>query len=185
MRRALLLALLLLIVDQLTKHLASIYLLYEWIEPLPGFGLTFITNPGTWINPNLAPAWFPVLQGLALVTIILYAFFLRFYRRFYRASLWIELSFACLLAAALGNLFFDKLLYGEIRDFLITPIAIANLADIYGNCVLAFLAVEWVRNPPARSLFFSVSPVQRWRREAAFFYRFALACLKGRIRFLD
>jgi len=133
MKRALYLGTGLLVIDQITKGLAAHFLSGRSLLLTPDWGLVYVVNYGLWIKLSLPSAYIPLLQLLAALLLIIAAGYLLFYQKFYRKSLWSDLAYACLIAGVLGNVFADRLLFGYVRDFILTPIAIANLADVYSN----------------------------------------------------
>lgn len=172
MKRVATLTLLLVIADQASKVLAAHYLIGRRLLLAPGWGLTYTVNPGLWINHALSPASFPWLQAAAALLLAGGAVYLAFYHRYYRRSLWIDLAYASLLAGTVGNLFLDRFLMHGIRDFLITPIATSNAADLYGS-VFFLLSVlfEFAFFPRARRLL-RWTPPSRWLRESRLLWRF-------------
>jgi len=171
MKRALYLGTGLLVIDQITKGLAAHFLSGRSLLLTPDWGLVYVVNYGLWIKRSLPSAYIPLLQLLAALLLIIAAGYLLFYQKFYRKSLWSDLAYACLIAGVLGNVFADRLLFGYVRDFILTPIAIANLADVYSNIVWIAMILEAIAYPPARRLLRMGTPAQ-WRREVRVFINF-------------
>lgn len=103
--------------DQLTKWLVDTSLpLYESIELLPFFELTYLRNPGAAFS-FLAQAggwqrWFFI--GLAVTASGLIGYWLR---RLDRDRHWEAAAWALVLGGAVGNLI-DRVVYGYVIDFL-------------------------------------------------------------------
>ncbi|HWI65134.1 MAG TPA: signal peptidase II [Symbiobacteriaceae bacterium] len=171
MARVLYIAALLLIADQASKALAAVSLPGQRILLAPSWGLTYTVNHGIWVSPSLDPGYLPWLATAALLLMAGGAVHVAFYRRYYRRSIWVDLSYAALLAGLLGNLVLDRLLAGGARDFLITPIAVCNFSDIYGSVCVWAAVVELVQFPRARRLL-RWSPPTQWVREARLLWRF-------------
>jgi lipoprotein signal peptidase len=171
MKRALCLGTSLLVIDQTTKSLAAHFLSDRSLLLAPDWGLVYVVNYGLWVKRSLPSAYIPLLQLLAALLLFIAAGYLLFYQKFYRKSFWSDLAYACLVAGVLGNIFIDRLLFGYVRDFILTPIAIANLADVYSNIVWIAMILEAIAYPPASRLLRVGTPAQ-WRREVRVFMRF-------------
>lgn len=168
----------LLALDQLTKLLAAATLGEgRHVLLAPDLGLTYVLNPGIWVRQSLAPAYMPWLQVLTLLCCALLTLYLAHYHEHYRRSRWLDLALAFFMAAALGNMVLDRFLAGGARDFLWTPIAVANLADLYASAALIALALEPVTFPPARRLL--ISP-RAWLEDQRRFTGFLRRSLRWR-----
>ena len=118
------------VLDRVSKHLVSIYLvLNEPWYPLPFlkpiFGLTYIHNTGAafgiFQNQNL---FFIIVAIIVITVIVLYV------RTTPRLDALIAFSLALQLGGACGNLT-DRLLVGYVTDFLhLKYFAISNVADV-------------------------------------------------------
>jgi lipoprotein signal peptidase len=172
MKRALYLATGLLVLDQITKGLAAHFFSDRSLLLTSDWGLVYVVNYGLWVKASLPSAYIPLLQMLAALLLIIAGVYLLFYQRFYRKSLWSDLAYACLVAGVLGNVIVDRLLFGYVRDFIVTPIATANLADIYADMVWIAIILEVIAYPPARRLLRVGTPAQ-WRREVRLFVHFS------------
>lgn len=125
------------------------------------WGLTYTEHAGFWLWGEL-----PALAAVALflvvltlwVTVLMAA---RAYRRSYRSSFAIDLAVAWLTVAIWGHLT-DRLLFGAARDWLVTPIGVANLPHVAIWPAVFLFALELWRHPPARRLL-RLDP-RRWRR---------------------
>lgn len=167
MRRIAVLSVLLLGIDQATKTVAQLAFpetsTAAWracreagldcadVVFAPGWGLVYIEHAGFWVWSAAPPL---VVYGAHLLVLVVWLGVLAaglWYRRWYRVSLAVDLSVAFFTVAAWGNLL-DRLLVGGARDWLVTPVAVANLADVAVWPALALLTVEVWRFPPARGL---------------------------------
>ena len=121
---------LILIIDQLTKYIiATSMKLGDSVAVLPGFlNITSHRNDGA--------AW-GILSGkmgfFYVVTVIILAVLIVFYIREAKHNLFMQLALSLLFAGALGN-FIDRVLHGEVVDFIDTYILgydfpIFNVAD--------------------------------------------------------
>lgn len=103
--------------DQLTKHWVDATMqLYESIELVPFFQLTYLRNQGAAFS-FLAGAggwqrWFFI--GLALIASAAICYWLK---RLGKHQTWEAAAWALILGGALGNLI-DRILYGYVIDFL-------------------------------------------------------------------
>lgn len=106
-----------LVLDQATKRLVDTSMqLYQTIELIPSFQLTYMRNQGAAFS-FLSGAggwqrWFFI--GLALLASVFICFWLK---RLDRAQRWEAVAWALVLGGALGNLI-DRILYGYVIDFL-------------------------------------------------------------------
>lgn len=111
------LTLILLIVDQVSKHwVANTMSLYQSIEVLPIFNITYAQNTGAAFS-FLADQggwqrWF--FTAIALIASIV---FLVWMKRTPVQQKMLIIALACMLSGALGNLI-DRLLFGYVIDFL-------------------------------------------------------------------
>lgn len=122
--------LLILIIDQLTKYIiATSMKLGDSVAVLPGFlNITSHRNDGA--------AW-GILSGkmgfFYVVTVVILVVLIVFYIREAKHNLFMQLALSLLFAGALGN-FIDRVLHGEVVDFIDTYILgydfpIFNVAD--------------------------------------------------------
>jgi len=111
------LSLLALVLDQASKlAIANSMALYESIELLPFFNLTYVHNPGAAFS-FLSEAggwqrWF--FAALALIMSIALTIWLT---RLQKHEIWLAAALSLVLGGAVGNLI-DRLLYGYVIDFL-------------------------------------------------------------------
>ncbi|ERF49636.1 Lipoprotein signal peptidase [Staphylococcus arlettae] len=121
---------LIIIIDQLTKYIiATSMKIGDSVEVLPGFlNITSHRNDGA--------AW-GILSGkmgfFYVVTVIILVVLIVFYIREAKHNLFMQLALSLLFAGALGN-FIDRVLHGEVVDFIDTYILgydfpIFNVAD--------------------------------------------------------
>ena len=151
MKQTLSLSAIFLFIDQLLKWYFQNYFVGRTLHIVRGFGLTYITNPGIWVNGNISTEALLFIQVLAILVWIFVLYLMKYYQAYYRKSIYIDISFGLFTTAVFGN-FLDRLLYGFARDFLINPIAISNFADIAGYLALVFFALELIVYPKARAL---------------------------------
>lgn len=102
-----------LILDQVTKYLAKIFLQPVYSVSVLGnfFRLTYVENPGIAFGLRIEnKLLFTILSIVAIVVIFYYLFTLR-------DHIMLRVAFASILGGALGNLV-DRFLYGRVVDFL-------------------------------------------------------------------
>lgn len=135
---AVLLVVVLLSLDQLTKYLVSHNMALGESIPASGFfRLTYVHNTGS---------AFGLLPGqntlLTIVSFLGVALLLWMYRTHGAQAKFLRVSLALMLAGAMGNLI-DRLTYGKVIDFVdIGPWPIFNVADssiVTGGIVLAWI----------------------------------------------
>lgn len=129
-----------LLLDQITKQLARIFLQPLYSVSVMGdyFRLTYIENPGIAFGLRIGnKVIFTILSIMAVIIIFYYLFSLRDHKI-------LRLAFASILGGAFGNLI-DRFLYGRVVDFLDFEFFDINI-------------------PPFRLLFFNFSGYQmdRW-----------------------
>lgn len=154
----------LLAVDQASKTVAQVTLDGVRIEPVTGWGLTYIVNPGTWLWPDASARALAVAYLAAIGVWVGWMAAVGWYARFYRRSGAVDLATGFFTLAVFGNLL-DRLWVGGARDWAITPIATGNLADVAAWVAVGLLAWELWRYPPARRLL-SLRP-SRWRPDGS------------------
>jgi lipoprotein signal peptidase len=148
------LSFLLLGIDQGTKTIAQFTLDGRELVAPGGWGLTYIEHDGFWLWTSIPNSLLVVAHAIVLGIWIVAVLGRRWYVRWYRDSVAVDLALAALTVSAFGNLL-DRLLVGGARDWWVTPIAVANLADVAIWVVLAAIAWEVSRFPPARELLVS------------------------------
>lgn len=127
---SLFIAIIILILDQITKFvIASSMRIGDSFEVIPGFlNITSHRNNGA--------AW-GILSGkmsfFFIITIIILVILVVFYIKEAKNNLFMQIALSLLFAGALGN-FIDRLLHGEVVDFIDTYIfgynfPIFNVAD--------------------------------------------------------
>jgi signal peptidase II len=135
---AVLLVVVLLSLDQLTKYLISHNLSLGDSVPATGFfRLTYVYNTGS---------AFGLLPGqntlLTIVSFVGVAMLLWMYRTQGSQTKLLRLSLACMLAGAMGNLI-DRLTYGKVIDFVdVGPWPIFNVAD--SSIVTGAIILAWI-----------------------------------------
>ena len=129
-KRNVMLAILLLLIDQGSKGLMEAILTGKSITVIPNFfSLVFVTNTGA--------AW-SIMQGNTLFLIILgiiAIFSLIFVMPTIKESIWKSISFTMLYAGIIGNLL-DRAIFHYVKDFLKFTIfgyeyPVFNFADIF------------------------------------------------------
>lgn len=148
--------------DQITKAAAFRGLDGQRIEPIEGWGLTSIVNPGTWLWPQATTAELIIVHSLGAAVWVAALAAVAWYERNYRSSVAVDWAFAFLTLSTFGNLI-DRVVVGGARDWVITPIAVGNVADVAWVPAVALVLWEPWRHPPARRLL-SLNP-RRWRPE--------------------
>jgi signal peptidase II len=133
-----LIAILVFVLDQLSKYLIRIYInMYETFT-LWGIPLTHIENSG------MAGGYFPGyarLFGVAAVVFVIVVFYIR--RNEDMKGALIDSSFGFLVGGAIGN-GIDRLLFGQVTDFIPRSGGILNLADHAIEIGLALLIIYGV-----------------------------------------
>jgi signal peptidase II len=133
-----LIAILVFVLDQLSKYLIRIYInMYETFT-LWGIPLTHIENSG------MAGGYFPGyarLFGVAAVVFVIVVFYIR--RNEEMKGALIDSSFGFLVGGAIGN-GIDRLLFGQVTDFIPRSGGILNIADHAIEMGLALLIIYGV-----------------------------------------
>lgn len=146
--------------DQLTKAIAQLTLDGHRHEPVDGWGLTFVINPGTWLWPDIGTAGILVTHAMGFAALAGWLAATAWYTRHYRCSPAVDWAAGFFTLAVAGNAI-DRIIVGGARDWVITPIATGNLSDVAVWPAIALLIAELVRYPPSRRLF-SPNP-HRWQ----------------------
>lgn len=142
---AVLSVILLVVIDQLTKYLAVVFLMpVGTVKVLEGFiHFTYVENEG---------AAFGLMQGgrwiFVVMTVIVIVFICIYYARLPKGKKyrWEKISLVLISAGAVGN-FIDRLLYGKVVDFMqfaFINFPVFNFADIcvvIGTALLAILLI--------------------------------------------
>jgi signal peptidase II len=118
-----LIAILVIILDQLSKYLIRIYIGINETFTLWGMPLTHIENSG------MAGGLFQGYARLFGVAAVLFVIGVLYFRRTeeMKGTL-IDSSFGFLVGGAIGN-GIDRLLFGQVTDFIIRSGGVLNLAD--------------------------------------------------------
>lgn len=143
------LALLVLVLDFATKHLAEALLTYARpVEILPVLNFTLLYNPGAAFS-FLADQggwqrWF-----FTAVSLLVSGALVIWLSRLPRTMIWLPVALALILGGAVGNLI-DRLVYGHVIDFISVHWQNAyfpafNLADTAISIGAAMMAVDVVR----------------------------------------
>jgi signal peptidase II len=110
-------ALVVILIDRLTKVMAQTYLIaYEPKAVMPCFNLTLAYNKGAAFSFLSYAAgwqvWFFGLLALAISTVLLV-----WLKRLSHHQRWVAIALAMIIGGALGNLW-DRISYGHVIDFL-------------------------------------------------------------------
>ncbi|MCF7968153.1 MAG: signal peptidase II [Methylococcaceae bacterium] len=146
---------LVIVIDQITKRVVdSTMQLYQSIELIPYFQLTYMRNQGAAFS-FLSGAggwqrWFFI--GLAVIASVFICFWLK---KLNRSQRWEAIAWSLVLGGALGNLI-DRILYGYVIDFLDVYIGdwhwpAFNVADSAITLGVAMLLLDSFK-PQPRSL---------------------------------
>jgi signal peptidase II len=137
-------AILVIILDQLSKYLIRIYIDINETITLRGMPLTHIENSG------MAGGLFQGYARLFGVAAVLFVIGVLYFRRTeeMKGTL-IDSSFGFLVGGAIGN-GIDRLLFGQVTDFIIRSGGVLNLADhaIEMGVLLLIIygVVSWLKN---------------------------------------
>lgn len=153
MRRPIIFVIIFLTIDQLLKWYFQINFTGQKMLLFGDWGVTFVTNKGVWINNNMPLSGIIAIQLFSFFWMILTYICLKSYKRCYRDSVFMDLSFSLYVSCIVGNIFIDRLLFGYIRDYLVTPFGIANFADICIDLSIIFFIMELILFPQARRMF--------------------------------
>ena len=137
-------AILVIVMDQLSKYLIRAYIDMNETFTLWGIPLTHIENSG------MAGGFFQGYARLLGVVAILFVIGVYYFRRTgeMKGAL-IDSSLGFLVGGAIGN-GIDRLLFGQVTDFIIRSGGILNLADhaieIGGLLLIIYGVVSWLKN---------------------------------------
>lgn len=140
----LIITLILVILDQLTKYYAITNLKgKEMVELVPNWlYLTYLENKGAAFGfLNTMPWVFTLLASVFVVAMIV--IMLKYRNNF---NSFLKLSLAIIIAGALGNLI-DRFTHGYVVDFIFSPLnglynfPVFNLADVYLTLMAIVLAI--------------------------------------------
>ncbi|MGG3470032.1 signal peptidase II [Neobacillus pocheonensis] len=135
---------LVILMDQLSKYLIRAFIDINETFTLWGIPLTHIENSG--MAGGLFQGYAPLFGVLAVFFVIGVLYFRRTGEM--NGAL-IDCSFGFLVGGAIGN-GIDRLLFGQVTDFIIRSGGILNLADhaieIGGLLLIIFGVVRWLKN---------------------------------------
>jgi signal peptidase II len=145
---------LVIIIDQLTKRVVDTTMqLYQSIELIPYFQLTYLRNQGAAFS-FLSGAggwqrWFFI--GLAVIASVFICIWLK---KLDRSQRWEAIAWALVLGGALGNLI-DRILYGYVIDFLDVYVGdwhwpAFNVADSAITVGVVMLLLDSFRTQPGK-----------------------------------
>ncbi|MFL6560848.1 MAG: signal peptidase II [Bacillus sp. (in: firmicutes)] len=137
-------AILVIVMDQLSKYLIRAYIDINETFTFWGIQLTHIENSG------MAGGLFQGYARLFGVVAVLFVIgFLYFRKTGDMKGALIDSSFGFLVGGAIGN-GIDRLLFGQVTDFIIRSGGILNLADhaieIGGLLLIIYGVVSWLKN---------------------------------------
>lgn len=138
------------VLDQLTKWLAVIYLSGEPSFPLwkDVFHLTFVKNEGAAFGMLSDHRWvFMIFSTVAIIALAVYLF------RFPPKSRFVQITLAMIIGGGIGNMI-DRVLLGYVIDFLdftLINFAVFNVADSFVT-VGAFLLIGYLVRDILRDL---------------------------------
>ncbi|WP_066307910.1 signal peptidase II [Bacillus sp. FJAT-29814] len=137
-------AIFVIVMDQLSKYLIRAYIEINETFTLWGIQLTHIENSG--MAGGLFQGY-ARLFGVVAVVFVIVVFYFR--RTGEMKGALIDSSFGFLVGGAIGN-GIDRLLFGQVTDFIIRSGGILNLADhaieIGGVLLIIFGVVSWFKN---------------------------------------
>ena len=128
------------ILDQLTKWLAVVYLQGEPSFPLwkDVLHFTFVKNEGAAFGILKDQRWiFMIFSTVAIIGMLIYLF------KFTPKSRWMRISIAMLIGGGIGNMI-DRLLLGYVIDFIdftLIDFAVFNVADSFVTVGAALMIV--------------------------------------------
>ncbi len=155
MIRALVIALVVIVADQLTKYAATIVLTQGPVDVLPFLNFTLVHNTGAAFGfLSTAGGWqkFFFIGIAALATAVIVVML----RKVPRQDGFMQLSLSLILGGALGNLV-DRLIHGHVIDFIDFYIGtwhfwtfnVADAAISVGAVMLVMDAFNWRPGRPA------------------------------------
>ena len=137
-------AILVIVMDQLSKYLIRFYIDINETFSLWGIQLTHIENSG------MAGGLFQGYARLFGVVAVLFVIGVLYFRKTgeIKGTL-IDCSFGFLVGGAIGN-GIDRLLFGQVTDFIIRSGGILNLADhaieVGVLLLIIYVVVNWLKN---------------------------------------
>ena len=136
-------AIFIIVMDQLSKYLIRAYIEINEEFTLWGIELTHIENSG------MAGGLFPGYARLFGIMAVLFVIVVLYIRRTGEMKgLLIDSSFGFLVGGGIGN-GIDRLLFGQVTDFIIRSGGILNMADhaieIGGILLIIYVVVSWVK----------------------------------------
>lgn len=137
MKRALYFATIMIGFDQIVKYFFQLGLGGTTFKAGTKIGFTFVVNPGIYVNQNISSQSVLIFQIVQLAALLIIFLFFRNIKNKFDTGLLLDISFGLIATGLLGNLVIDKIFFGVIRDYFITPMGVANFADVAG--ILGFL----------------------------------------------
>lgn len=143
---------LLVLIDQITKYLALLYLKPKGTIPYiqEVFHLTFVENRGAAFGILQNKTWFFIITTFFILIGMIYYYFTMPRTQDYK---WIRVSFILIIAGAIGN-FIDRIKQGYVIDFFdfrLIDFPVFNVADCYvvvGTFLLAYLLLFVIKDFP-------------------------------------
>ncbi|MCQ2420113.1 MAG: signal peptidase II [Clostridia bacterium] len=113
--------------DQLTKYLASVYLMGKTVVLVPGWlQLHYITNDGMALSLFRGGRWFFIVLTAAFLGIVVWAVVSKQFKK--KPELW---CIAAVTGGAIGNLI-DRAATGQVIDMICIPwFSTFNVADLF------------------------------------------------------
>ena len=143
------LAVLVIVIDQITKHIAVQILNEGSIQVIKGFfHLTLVQNSGAAFGVlQNGKILFLLVTPVIIVSILVYVFF------YARRNHVLSTASALIIGGALGN-YIDRIRLGYVLDFLdfrVWPVFnIADSAVVVGTCIFAFYMIFMSEKEPRR-----------------------------------
>jgi len=139
------------VLDQITKNMASHYLnLYESIEVMPMFNITLAHNTGAAFSFLAQEGgwqrWF-----FAVIAVVVSVALTIWLKTLPKTNRWLAISLALILGGAIGNVY-DRIVLGYVVDFLdvywgMSHFPAFNIADAGITIGAVMMAIDVIRNP--------------------------------------
>jgi signal peptidase II len=138
--------------DQWSKHWATAHLAFAPARQVVGdlVQFTYTRNSGIafgiFQGRSLPLYVFSLIAAIAVVVL---------FSRHERMSFFRQLSLACILGGAVGNMI-DRITTGQVVDFILLQwrgheFPVFNVADVFVSCGVALFALAWTHDPQERA----------------------------------